>query len=176
MINIRKNLFETNSSSSHSIVVTNKPIKENTYYFCVRLNKDRKMTVDEDDLFFGRHPFKFLCTFYTKVCYAIASCGKHGFSEIEEIVKKYAKSYTGLSEQCAGIELPKIYKKNTYFYGDIDHQSCGLLAHFLSKENITLEEFLINPKYTVIIDGDEYCVFFDMINTGLIDSSQLKIY
>ena len=45
----------------------------------------------------------------------------------------------------------------------------NILSGFLEKENITLEEFLINKKYIVIQDGDEYCEFEKIKKTGLIN-------
>lgn len=48
-----------------------------------------------------------------------------------------------------------------------------LLGIFLKKENISLEEFLINKKYVVICDGDEYCVYDDMKKAGLINAEMI---
>jgi len=36
-----------------------------------------------------------------------------------------------------------------------------------------LEEFIFNPKYQVVIDGDEYNIFGDMINDGLINDESI---
>lgn len=72
------------------------------------------------------------------------------------------------------IEAKKTDEEYVYNdYGDIDHQSAGLLQSFLAKEKITLEEFLTNKKYVVIIDGDEYYVFEEMINANLIDKANI---
>lgn len=51
--------------------------------------------------------------------------------------------------------------------GYIDHQSIGMLQSFLEKHNITLREFLTNPQYIVIIDGDEYNQWDKMFDAGL---------
>ena len=56
----------------------------------------------------------------------------------------------------------------------IDHQSIGMLEHFIKENNITIEEALFNNKYIIIIDGDEYNVWGRMINCGLIDKNVLK--
>lgn len=100
-INIRRNCFETNSSSMHSIVVTN---EENTYNeeellkdLFIWDNGEFKIWND-DDLCFGRYPFQILSTFEEKLCYAIAEfCGGYtkeeeadaNFDMLEGIAKKY---------------------------------------------------------------------------------------
>lgn len=179
MFNIRKNVFETNSSSSHSIVVSNNADYKNKYYFNASVNMDGKMEIrDTEDIEFGRYPFKILCNFYHKVCFAIASFGETRFAEIEDIVKRYVKPYQVI--KCIGIQLPYDDEYNNidefYKYGYMDHQSSGLLQGVLKKLNISLEEFLIDPKYIVIIDGDEYQIFNDMLSNGLIDTKNTKIY
>lgn len=57
--------------------------------------------------------------------------------------------------------------------GTIDHQSSGMLMGFLSKHGVSLEEFLTNKKYIVIIDGDEYCTWAKMKSEGVIDKSYI---
>lgn len=52
---------------------------------------------------------------------------------------------------------------------DIGYVDDDILTGFLKKENISLEEFLINKKYVVIQDGDEYNYYGDMKKTGLIN-------
>lgn len=59
------------------------------------------------------------------------------------------------------MEMPNI--------GRIDHQSVGVLKSFLRKENISLEEFLTNKKYTICIDGDEYNDFEKYLQSGFIN-------
>ncbi len=58
-------------------------------------------------------------------------------------------------------------RKEVPYYGSIDHQSMGLLQGFLERQNISLEEFLKDPRYVVIIDGDEYCAWQKMFDAGL---------
>ena len=53
--------------------------------------------------------------------------------------------------------------------GIIDHQSSGLLKNFLKDKDISLEEFLTNKKYCIIIDGDEYCEWQRLKKIGFIN-------
>ena len=179
MIQVRSNVFETNSSSSHSIVLLNKQGLDNEEYFKCFLTKEGLFEIWRgEDLEFGRYPFNILSTFADKVKYAIASYGKPRFEEIEDLCRKYIVPAYFSSEDigyCTGIELPMdICSTDNEYYGGIDHQSMGLLDNTLNKLGITLEEFLINPRYVIIIDGDEYQIFDKMFECGIIDGSTVE--
>ena len=93
-ITVRSGVFETNSSSSHSI--------------CIRMDKDN-LCIDRDNIvdnilngrgewkitgmYFGRSPFRYLAKFSEKVIYALAN--SIDYREIEDIVKKYVQEFTG---------------------------------------------------------------------------------
>ena len=158
-LTIRKGMFETNSSSMHSIIITKND--SNCYEEGLKWGILRFL---EDDIEFSRSPFQFLNTWRGKVGYAIASyCqdyeasseeAKEFISKLEAIIKKHV-------EDLDHIELPD--PEDTWYpFGYVDHQSEGLLQKFLSEENVTLEDFIFIPKYIVVIDGDEYCIFNDM--------------
>lgn len=176
MFCVRRNTFETNSSSSHSIVLVNNALNKNetecSPYFEAFLYDDGIYCVFDHDLTFGRSPFNVLCTFSEKLNYAIASFGEEKFGELEEIACKYLKGMDGGS--CCGIKLPRCKWSENIYYGDIDHQSIGTLQNFLFKENISIEEFLTNPNYIVLIDGDEYSIFEKLKNSGLIKNETIK--
>lgn len=158
MINIRKGTFETNSSSSHSLVVF-KEGKVSVSNELWRLNGDGKLYIYANELEFGRSPFELLTDWYGRLRYAIASCP----DKIEEIETACYKNVPGLIT----IKYPGEgwNNKNTPYYGYVDHQSVGLLESFLNTHNITLEEFIFNDKYMVVIDGDEYCILDTLQHT-----------
>lgn len=58
-------------------------------------------------------------------------------------------------------------------YGSIDHQSKGLLTGFLKSNNLSLEDYLTRKDIVVIITGDEYSTFSNMILCGLIDVNNI---
>jgi len=60
-------------------------------------------------------------------------------------------------------------------FGGVDHQSSGLLQGFLKKYGITLEEFLIRKDIIVVCDGDEYCIFGTMLDSGLVDKNAIQV-
>lgn len=74
-----------------------------------------------------------------------------------------------------GNKRPAILDEENYMevfdIGTIDHQSSGLLKNFLKDRGISLKEFLTNKKYTICIDGDEYCDFERYLKSGFIDKN-----
>lgn len=172
MFNIRKNVFETNSSSSHSIVMT----KAN-YTTPDKIDPEWRLrggVLDfsywEEDLEFGRSPFDILANWYHRLCYAIASYGVEHIDEIKDICKKHIVGFEDFK-----------FKTHQYSdddeepnYGYVDHQSMGLLQHFLDVNSIKLEDFIFNDKFIVIIDGDEYNIFNTMYEINLIDKNFIE--
>ena len=165
-IKVRKGVFETNSSSMHSLVV----MKEQGYYteeelredLCIHGSGEWDLSWD-DDLYFGRSPFRALSTFESKTRYAIAStCNdEEDFDEIKKIFMKYIP-------ECKEIRLPD---DNYCRYGSVDE---NILSSFLEENQISLEEFLTNKKYVVIVDGDEYCIWDSFKKSGLVDLNQIE--
>lgn len=220
---IRTNVFETNSSSMHSLTV----MKINQYYTEEEILNDIYLHNEEgkcvweiwdQELDFGRS-FRALGTFKEKWLYACASliCDYKddiykelvtlalkyvpGLEEIkfpmnlnkfadkndeehknDEYYQKYGKTEEELQEYLLqkekdwGLETEYWKSSNGYWYykepytGYVDE---NILSTFLKYENISLEEFLINKKYVVIQDGDEYCYWDDIKKTGLINMDMI---
>ncbi len=175
---IRSSVFETNSSSMHSLVVK----KEDGHYADNELR--RHLWLDKNGVWeiwssekitFGRSPFECLCTFEAKVRYAIASlCGWR--SDAEDIFKKIEKNVKEVIPECTGIKLPKMWDwsddedEDKISYGSVDED---ILTPFLRSEGISLKEFLTNKKYVVIVDGDEYCIWDSLKNSGLVNENEI---
>lgn len=179
---IRKNVFETNSSSSHSIVIT----KKDEYYTPEEMAledwcKGRKRFW-ADSLYFGRSPFQCLHTFWQKVAYAIANHSslpvEEHINQIEEICRKHSHNFV-----CFEFEKTVPFcgrdENGTAIWGEEELELGGtdddILYPWLKKNNVSLEEFLTNKKYIVICDGDEYCIWQDLKKSGLINED-LKNY
>lgn len=222
---IRRNVFETNSSSMHSLTV----MKRNERYTPEEIMEDIWLSNDretgeedcvwniwnESDLEFGRSPFRALATFKEKWLYACASLvheyNDDVYKELVEIALKYVPNLKKIklpkssasclnkedeknkdSEYCQkhgktedelaeylmqkeedwGMEIH--YWEGSYGYWHYDAPFTGyvdsnILSSFLKNEGITLEEYLINKKYVVIQDGDEYCYWDDMKKAGLVN-------
>ena len=154
-ITIRSGVFETNSSSSHSI--------------CIRMDRDN-LCIDRENIvdnilngrgewkitgmYFGRSPFRYLAKFSEKVIYALAN--SIDYREIEDIVKKHIPEFSG--------------------FKFVTESGCGqtddyILGAWLINNHVSLEDFLTKDSYFVICDGDEYCIFSDMLDSGIISKS-----
>ena len=165
MIQIRNSVFETNSSSAHTIAVKNKD--EYDYNLKWFLNEDGSFEFwDMSSLEFGRSPFDVLCTTYQKIPYFIAS---YGYKIISKIIMENVP-------EVKSIRKPHINSRwdDPDLQQGIDHQSIGMLKHFIEKNKLTIEEALFNNKYIIIIDGDEYNTWGKMIKCGLINTNNLE--
>lgn len=177
MKQIRRNVFETNSSSSHSLVITT----DNEHYTREEINKnfymiDGIVRLWESSLEFYRSPFDMLVTFKDKLRYAIASSAGHLVDECREICKKYVggfvdfefdtKDYVWDSEVKDYVEA----KSPIPNYGGTDDYQ---IEGWLKKYNVSLEEFLTNKRYIVVVDGDEYNCWLHIKDSGLVDTSKI---
>lgn len=177
MKQIRRNVFETNSSSSHSLVITT----DNEHYTREEINKDFYMTdgivrLWDSSLEFYRSPFDMLVTFRDKLRYAIASSNGNLVNQCRELCQKYVDGFVDFKFD----KIDYVWDSEVEDYvetddpipnygGTDDYQIEGWLKHY----NISLEEFLTNKRYIVVVDGDEYCVWSNIKNSGLVDVKKI---
>lgn len=177
MKQIRRNVFETNSSSSHSLVITT----DNEHYTREEINKNFYMTdgivrLWESSLEFYRSPFDMLVTFKDKLRYAIASSNGNLVDQCRELCYKYVdgfvdfefdtKDYVWDSEVKDYVETDDPIPN---YGGTDDYQIEGWLKYY----NVSLEEFLTNKRYIVVVDGDEYAIYDRIKKSGLFDTSKI---
>ena len=185
-IQVRKGVFETNSSSMHSVVVTSDEeiYSEKEFRKDFWIHGDWEIRFyDGDELNFGRYPFRLLTTFKDKLQIVIAHIlGGHAspdphevdkfISDLKELLTKY---YPEIGKSFKGITFPdkpwSDEDEEGYYYGDIDHDSADLLSNTLRFENISWQDFLIHKKYIYIVDGDEYCEWKKCKESGIINTS-----
>lgn len=58
-----------------------------------------------------------------------------------------------------------------YNFGSVDDY---MLKGWLEKEGISLKEFLLNKRYCVVVDGDEYCIWDKLKDSGMIDKAMIE--
>jgi len=172
MFQIRRGVFETNSSSSHSI-----SIRRNGHTYTkdeimkgLWLYDDGSYCVWDNDIEFGRSPFEPLTTFKDKVRYALASYHDDQ-NKIDEICSIFTKYTEGGWLDLKSVLIDKDDEDRSWYgviRGYVDHQSIGILQNFLRSHNVSLEEFLTNSKYIVWVDGDEYQIKESLFESGLV--------
>ena len=156
MKQIRRSVFETNSSSTHALCVEGKEMTDN-----LRVNvDDNKVHVEFGEFGWGFDKYN---DAYTKLQYVITmafqlNCdcktmgefrGTDEFREINEIVSQHCN--------CDGVHVDDeiIHHRDwNEICGSVDHQSvCSFDALF---KECTLEQFIFSPQITLIIASDGY--------------------
>lgn len=178
MIQIRDNTFETNSSSSHSLIITDfdgkytsDEMMKNIYLWA-----DKETRMYESNLEFYRSPFSLLATFESKSRYAIASSDGRLADEVEKIWHKYIPNFNGFKFDMKTEEYD--YDKKEWvdldepkpIYGGTDDYE---IEGWLKSYNVSLEDFLTMHRYMVVCDGDEYREWYHILDSGLMDKSHI---
>lgn len=194
MIKIRTGAFETNSSSMHSLIIM-QGMKEDTPLLCYISPHGKSADVRDNE--FERYPFYPLSHWLDKAAYYIADQNNGKEEDVDKVVDEVLKlvhkhhpelrticfgryiTYTWSDkENCFIKEKQYIDEDNEYWmydtYGGVDHQSIHIVYNALKRKGISLEEFLFDPKYVVIIDGDEYCTFDTLVDSGFVDASRVE--
>lgn len=178
MIQIRDNTFETNSSSSHSLIITDFDGKYTPDEMMkgIYLWNDKKKRMYDSELEFYRSPFSLLATFESKSRYAIASLNGRLADKVEELWYKYIPNFNGFEfdtrdeeydydkQEWVDLEEPK-----PVYGGTDDYQIEGWLKHY----NVSLEDFLTMRRYMVVCDGDETREWYHVLDSGLVDKAHI---
>ena len=167
---IRTNVFETNSSSVHSLVIRTdsllKDLEEEPLYTEEEIIEELQdvgyldkaallfQPDREEDWYYERFPFRVLSSFSDKLKYMTAyrAYDRNWIEMIQEILKELIPSLLIVN-----------FPLNMYANG------FPRIKKYEQKE--ALKNFLINRKYIIICDGDEYCVWEDFVDSGLIDGA-----
>jgi hypothetical protein len=174
-LKIRKGVFETNSSSSHSLIVK----KEGEHYTHEEMLEELRWSLTSDareresegewrmfppgtwapydDFYFGRSPFELLVRFRDKLRYAFANAYN------EDLRKGVMDVLNKLVPECVDVCISD--------YAGTDD---NLLFDWLDSNGISLEDFLTDRRYVVVVDGDEYCVWDGIKELDLIDMSKIE--
>ena len=178
---IRYDTFETNSSSMHSLVIS-KSAKPYTNY------QKRLQYYDYDFELFGccdtstfeRHPFEILSEPKDKLRYYVAHyVGYKGEKNRLKEVKDLVHELTGCPKNKIKLYQEEIEswrsEKITKSYGWAGVNDTGEdVFDYIEKNNIPLREFILDPRYTVIVDGDEYQEFKKLFDKGLMNMDNIE--
>lgn len=169
MIKIRNNVFETNSSSTHSVSIRGRD-KE------LKFDKPTLSVNNENMVVSGFGEFGWEVESYieqdTKLRYLLTMIMEFNkwdnpdfeiyqdedFKKVEEVVKEYCN--------CDGIEIDSEIRLERYdgycywkFDGYIDHQSIEdyrCLGNFLNDYGLTIKEFIFSPDVVLHTDNDNH--------------------
>lgn len=143
MKNIRHNVFETNSSSSHSISISsNDPPEFDTIY----PDKDGKIILTGGE--FGWEYENYFDSL-TKANYCAIDCKND--SVMEQMLIEVIKEHTGASEVILKIDTD--WNSGNYSY--IDHQSQGT-SHDAFESKETLRRFIFDRNSVLTTDNDNH--------------------
>jgi hypothetical protein len=144
MIQVRQNVFETNSSSTHSVSIsyegdlTDIPIPDDNGI----------VHVDTDEYGWEECEYNDL---YSRLSYAATYALNYGSEENKELLTEVIKQYSGAKEVLYDHNNNPVYWKHGY----IDHQSTDTVADiFESRESLV--NFLFNPNSYFITDNDNH--------------------
>ena len=161
--NIIKEINETDNNKCESIEKNKTELLELISKFKDELLEYTNLTTIDFELKFVEEEGMFTDK---KELIIYMSCDKGKYyvgcmDELEEILSKYTNG-----------KITKITIYDEKFgdtvYPHVDHQSIGTLEFFLKDNNITLEEFICDPKYIVIIDKDGAGVLYNLKIVGMI--------
>ena len=164
MLRIRENIFETNSSSAHSIVLRQKyngnSVEKNLKVFNEIVSKNNNTYVLDKE---GQYScnFRYIHTWREKLKYAILFYHIH-HDENERIINIDENDEYVLSKlkEVSNIEsISYVDKKEFYEESYIDHASVMELDHFLNYKKVDLVDFIFNDKYALITDNDNDSIF-----------------
>lgn len=143
---VRRNVFETNSSSMHSLSIAKEGVTE---YLHVD-EYTNKVITEFGNFGWGYDEYN---DPETKLSYLVTMVGEsrncHSIEEVYE-TNDFKKINDVVSERCEcnGIEI-----KNNYGY--IDHQSIDTIDNLMKEYDCTIEEFIFDNGITLVIDNDD---------------------
>ena len=164
MLRIRENIFETNSSSAHSIVLRQKynenSVEKNLKAFNEIVSKNNNTYVLDKE---GQYScnFRYIHTWREKLKYAIIFYHIHhdnnekiiNIDENDEYVLSKLKEVSNIES------ISYVDKKEFYEESYIDHASVMELDLFVKFKEVSLIDFIFNDRYALITDNDNDSIF-----------------
>ena len=183
---IRLNTFETNSSSMHSLVITKKARQytkeELALGYDPKYEKEFDLWgyCDYNEMYYERGPFRILSTPLEKLryysAYVLGGYEKPKQEDIDRIIN-FVMKQTGITDPdkiflFKTIEGKKSQRKS---YGNVYSNDTGEdPMAFVKRKGIYWEDLILNPKYTIIIDGDEMQYFKTLIDAEVVNTDNFE--
>lgn len=108
-------------------------------------------------------------------CITDLTCKTYMYYEEEDVHQRTARTRIITRSKKGDIIDAEKIEMPCKFTGSIDHQSQGLLSRFMKSNDVDLKDFLLNTRYVVIIDGDEYDTWGKLKVSGIIDTDNIQV-
>ena len=149
-IQIRNNVFETNSSSTHTITIgSDNYLDRNLYYGDNVIN-----------VYFGEFGWEIeeYADFYSRSSYAITLCkyNEDRFNQVVDMISSYFGGLKVLVIQTNGVRIESYDELNTDFAGYVDHQSWSESADEIFASSESLYDFLFSDNSYFNTDNDNH--------------------
>jgi hypothetical protein len=152
MINVRCNVFETNSSSSHSITIADR------YYHKDNIPEELFETIEQDEygeitLTGGEFGWSYdqYSDALTKANYA--AIDSYHCPIMQQMLIEVIMEHTGCAKVVIDINFDWSVSANAVSY--IDHQSQNLTHDYFSSKEL-LKSFIFDSNYILTIDNDNH--------------------
>lgn len=150
MITIRNNVFETNSSSTHTITISSDNyIDKNLHY------RDNVINIYFGE--FGWEVEKYT-DFYSRASYAITLCkyDENKFNQVVDMISSYFDGLKVLVIQTNGVSIESYDELDIDFAGYVDHQSWDESHDEIFTSSESLYDFLFSDNSYFNTDNDNH--------------------
>ena len=186
MKQIRRNCFETNSSSMHSIAITKNSLPYSKYDKLDYMVEDNGLLdlykYEHETDYYERYPFMILRSEEDKLKYVLGyyysydgKKTKENKADIEAIhklvktrypeIKKIKDWADGTNWQGKDIKKYPITAK----YNDTGES----VFEFIKRKNLSIEDVIFNPTIIIFVDGDEYQETYKLFDARIIDENNI---
>lgn len=166
MVNIRKDIFETNSSSTHALTINNFVKVDKRKEILDLLNSDGKITVKVIEMY-SESDYSIYSSFYDKLCFTLSLMisfmiyekrgrvkefhvkltrneivNHESYKNLIELLSKRIKGFTGLRFS------RNTFDENKVIWNPLDEhhlQGCKSFKEYLNKNHMSLEHLLFTP-------------------------------
>ena len=159
-------MYPSNTCSHYFIVRNHVPVESAPDLI---LSPEGAANITSEDLDFSGRTFRILSSPFQKSCYAF---GQMERDQVPDGIRILRKAYPGLTQ----LIFPKIRsgRKVVSDYGRFDEDHRRAFRGFMNARGITLEEFILDPKYLMVIDGPDD-ILSDMIQSRLFDLENVSV-
>ena len=127
------------------------------------------VNVTAEDLDFSGRTFRILKSPFEKSCYAAAHLEP---DQVPDVIRILRKAYPSMTQ----VIFPRVRsgRKAVSDYGRVPPESKRAFLRFLEEKGISLERFILDHRFLIIIDGEDD-ILGDMIKNRLFDMDNVSV-